>query len=381
MHFNSFTCLLVFSLHLWCESLTFAQGFIDEYKSKLPKSEQYKLMKAQTFNSKGSEFIAKAGYFTGSQISDSVFYHNNEQQIQVYFENRIKASYCFKTANGLLYNVLENYIKDFWKNFKDDKKPLVEVNKLENAIYDSLLKADRLREKAEQEMYIESKISLVAKAETIEKESLYILGKVLFTYMNWPEKPDRQWLYSSDTWAVNLKDTTQKATNIYVLLRISESNVDNFNEFLKKRYPDKVENYLINFQEIYDAVIDSLHNEWHKYLYSGKIAPDTLKSEPKSIKQIGNNLSNENNFVYKVQIAASRALINNLQLKNIYNGDEEITETYEDNWYKYTIGAFQTYREACLLRDRVKTKVKKAFVIAYINKKRIDSLENINFSE
>jgi hypothetical protein len=38
-------------------------------------------------------------------------------------------------------------------------------------------------------------------------------------------------------------------------------------------------------------------------------------------------------------------------LSEIYTGKERIAETFEDNWYKYTIGNFTTHNEARQLRD------------------------------
>lgn len=74
-------------------------------------------------------------------------------------------------------------------------------------------------------------------------------------------------------------------------------------------------------------------------------------------------------FLYKVQIAACRVALDAATLSGIYNGKERITETIEDNWYKYTIGNFTTHNEARQLRDALS--VPGAFVAAYLNGKRI----------
>lgn len=74
-------------------------------------------------------------------------------------------------------------------------------------------------------------------------------------------------------------------------------------------------------------------------------------------------------FLYKVQIAACRQELDAAALSGIYNGKERITETMEDNWYKYTIGNFTTHNEARQLRDAIS--IPDAFVAAYLNGKRI----------
>jgi hypothetical protein len=249
---------------------------------------------------------------------------------------------------------------------------------------------------AEKELYIDAKIPLVSKAEAIENVALFRLEKILFTYMNWPEKPNVSWLLSADNGIPNTvalneniqvksnisglgttgNGSIQKASNIYSLMHISESQIDTFNEFLQKKYPGKIEAYLIDFQGLYEDVIDSLHKEWHQYLYSGNIAPDTIKSNLNlnktpvaSDKLTLNNATVSPNFLFKVQIAASRVQMSQQVLKGIYSGNEEIVESFEDKWFKYTIGQFMSYNDARNCRDRIN--VKGAFVIAYLNGKRM----------
>jgi hypothetical protein len=349
----------------WHGNLLLAQDFSNVYKAKLQKPEQYKLLKAETFKDKGNAFVSKAGYFSQSQIADSVFSTNNEKLIEAYFENSIKASFCFKTANGLLYEVLDKNLKEFWA-LAGNKNNFQEVKKIERAAYDSLFKADRLREMAEKEIYVSSKIPLVTQAETIENDALCILEKVLFCYMNWPQQPNVEWLLSTDrsipkTLAANqniissgnvpTKDTTQKAANIYSLMRISENQIDTFNEFLHKKYPGQAEKYLIDFQGLYESVIDSLHIEWHKYLYSGKVAPDTIKPVIKTDTiQVNKNRVDTVSYIYlpfnkirsttnnklfhKETIGISGVRINTLKLPNDIRSKEKDISNYEQQCLK-----------------------------------------------
>jgi hypothetical protein len=74
-------------------------------------------------------------------------------------------------------------------------------------------------------------------------------------------------------------------------------------------------------------------------------------------------------FLYKVQIAACRVALDAATLSGIYNGNERITETIEDNWYKYTIGNYTIHNDARQMRDAMS--VPGAFVAAYLNGKRI----------
>lgn len=74
-------------------------------------------------------------------------------------------------------------------------------------------------------------------------------------------------------------------------------------------------------------------------------------------------------IIYKVQLAADRAPINQNVLKKLYYGDREIERINEDGWYKYSIGDFDTYEKADAFRKSLG--VKDAFVVAYRGAKRL----------
>lgn len=356
----------------------YSQDFFDELRLKLPKQDQSKILKANTYLVKGKSYLVKSKEFADSmQLNDKLSSaKTNDPEINFYYSGRINASYCFKTSNGILFGVLDKNIRLFWKNHPNEKQPLELILKLENASYDSLVLGDKFRAIAERKYLIKDKIPLVSQAETIEEKALFNLSKVLYLYLNWPLQPDLAWLYSDDnadpykpgqnkeirlssiildTVTVR-KDTLYKSASLYSLMHITENQIDMFNQFLKKTHPDKMESYLINFQKLPDTIIGSLHIEWRKYLNSEFAATNTLKTE---------------DFIYKVQIAASRIKMGYQERQKIYSGNELIIESFEDKWFKYTIGSFQNYNNARKFRDELKNKIKGAFVIAYYNGIRI----------
>ena len=82
-----------------------------------------------------------------------------------------------------------------------------------------------------------------------------------------------------------------------------------------------------------------------------------------------NEISDTRNVVYKVQIWASRAIPTSKELKRKYHGNMLVSHFYEDNWNKYTIGEFSSYRDAkeCLITSDVFD----AFIIAYLDNKKV----------
>ncbi|MBN2486863.1 MAG: hypothetical protein JXB34_12885 [Bacteroidales bacterium] len=82
---------------------------------------------------------------------------------------------------------------------------------------------------------------------------------------------------------------------------------------------------------------------------------------------------------FKVQIAAHTVRIDNKYIReNIYSGNIPVSETFEDNWYKYSIGEFDNFNDANHLLKQCR--VAKAFVVAYQGGKRLsikDALSQI----
>jgi hypothetical protein len=422
---------LILFLIFWSTNLSFSQDFTDKLKAKLPKTYQYKLLKAENSYKNGIYFLEKGGAMPDSlQLTDSTLNENGkevEKKVDTnYYIYRIKAAQCFINSNLLTFGILDKFISDFWKKFQGDKKPLELLIKIENAAYDSLYLADGMRAKAEKDQIIVQKIHLVSCAEYIEERALFRLKKVLYAYMNLPEMLNVAWLFSDDKTdpltpnteqeihlsAIQLdldtikKDTIHRATSLYNLMHVSENKIDSFNEFISTRYPTNAESYLIDFQLLDKNVVDSLKKKWQAYTQYSQFEIDTFqsnvfggsdtlpKNEPgsnlpdKGISKVpqhksaeAENASNneilqtivgdsiERGFLYRVQISACRRRIPAKELRRVYSGQEKIIESYEDHWYKYTIGTFKFYRDARGFKDIIH--VKGAFVIAYFNGKRI----------
>lgn len=235
--------------------------------------------------------------------------------------------------------------------------------------------------------------------------------------------------------------------SLYNMMEVKEEQVDKFNKFLEDSYPDKFENYVINFRELNYNDFDSIRSSWtryNQYQFSPEeiaslkksrkdtamfaavspdsskaeellaVEPDTGKKDTLEIQEVisektavtkkqpakknqkttgktppketvisavesadlpkTNTSEYAKGFIYRVQISACRIPVDEKSLKNIYGGNMKILELNEDNWYKYAIGEFNTYGEARHLRDAVK--IPGAFVIAYLNGKRIQILDS-----
>ena len=82
---------------------------------------------------------------------------------------------------------------------------------------------------------------------------------------------------------------------------------------------------------------------------------------------------------FKVQIAAHTMPLSQEYLNLIYKGEIPIDLIFEEGWYKYSIGVYQTFEEADAVR--IETDIKKAFVVAYSEGKKISNKEAIDLIE
>ncbi|PCH70677.1 MAG: hypothetical protein COC06_03965 [Bacteroidales bacterium] len=71
----------------------------------------------------------------------------------------------------------------------------------------------------------------------------------------------------------------------------------------------------------------------------------------------------EEDFIYRVQIAAARKEMHPKEIFNRYKGGDVIDHLFVENWHKYTIGEFLTFKDAAKYRDACG--VKDAFVVLF----------------
>lgn len=81
---------------------------------------------------------------------------------------------------------------------------------------------------------------------------------------------------------------------------------------------------------------------------------------------------------YKIQIAASKKEIKESELKKLYRGKSEVTSSYDGEWYRYTIGDYESLEDAIYFRDR--SGVERAFVVSFENDSRKKIITNYSLS-
>lgn len=83
--------------------------------------------------------------------------------------------------------------------------------------------------------------------------------------------------------------------------------------------------------------------------------------------------------IFKVQIAAHTVPLSEEYLNLIYKGEIPIDMIFEEEWYKYSIGRYRTLEEAEATRQLCN--IKKAFVVAYSEGKKINTQEAVQLVE
>jgi hypothetical protein len=115
--------------------------------------------------------------------------------------------------------------------------------------------------------------------------------------------------------------------------------------------------------------------------YNGKKAPEYLyrNVEPKVVRsETYQDLEpkTQGNKIWVVQIAADQKPLNMSEIRARYSGNEPIYHINEGVWHRYSVGIFDSFKEANKLR--MSCGVTDAFVAAYLNSKRINTWASIN---
>ncbi|RZT95463.1 WD40 repeat protein [Ancylomarina subtilis] len=81
---------------------------------------------------------------------------------------------------------------------------------------------------------------------------------------------------------------------------------------------------------------------------------------------------------YKIQIAASKIEMKDAELKKLYSGKEPIELSYDDEWYRYSIGNYERLEDAIYYKDRLG--LDKAFIVSFENDIRGKMISNYSLN-
>jgi hypothetical protein len=355
---------------LWSGTFLYSQDFRNDLKSKLKSWDQKILYNAEEYKAKAAAIrnYDASGALPGIPGSTSV-------DPETYYEGILEGANYVIFATEYESEVLHRNVLLYRNSYTGNPAVQDSLIILQNAAYDSLYLADEIREKVQKRLSRETQASMILQAERIEESALFSLSKVLFTYIHLPEEPVFAWLHSKDTLPPYIStdqpgpvqdepamSSAENNSSIYSKLNVEEKDVDGFNNFLEKKNPELLESILVEKKMPGNDQMNEIKEEWTAYNKAGK-----MEEQPKEPINL-NKQSEKASFVYKVQIVACREKLSPAYLKRVYHGPEPITESFEENWFKYTIGGYSTYREAKQLKYR--SQVKKAFVVSYLNGKR-----------
>jgi len=372
----------------------YSQQFTESLKALLTISEKNKLLEAEAIEFKGKSILQTVFSQDSNEPKPSA---NSKPGVSAKIRE-LDAIVFFAFSNELKFKTFNSAITNFHSSYKGNPGDLDKLEKIENNIYDSIIWVNDFRRSSDREKTIIEKSPLLIKAGNIEARAILRMEKLLYIYLKLPETFDINWINTNDlsdpydknpgnvhaNSANNISRDTDyqaqlsKALKIYNILDISESQLEYFNEFLTSRFP--LPDNGIDFMKVAYSNIDSLKNLWEVFLYGGGKASDSTSVDLLSKISLSNRagaerhdlLSSHSNsaFKYKIQIFASKVKMSNQFLQNAYKGKEKLDENLENGWYKYTIGNYKSYKEAKTARDHLG--IETAFIVAYLNEKRIE---------
>lgn len=358
-------------------SVIISTGFTDIDLS-LEKEDQKKLEKALKLNQEAQGFLDKANaiYSTLAQYDKSD--ESNSKKIgkleKDAIELQLKALKLQEEANWLERSVYKKVIPLLKSDYSKNNIITVEFSLLEERIEELFLKAENFKYEAEKLGKDESytRFSKLSEAQKLEKESIlnqkelinYYLGKETIDFKN--QNAGSQ--YEKE---VVINDDLLRAYMNYVNSQDTLITVDVFRNLM----------YSGQFSA------SGFRDTWDNYIYADVVYADRTDSLEIDIiaeadAKIADTETDQHNeaekediltgAVYKVQIAANSSPLSQHHLKKIYDGNKKVQMVSEDDWYKYSIGDFNSYAEAEEFKRSLK--ITDAFVVAYTENKKVDLL-------
>ncbi len=358
-------------------SVIISTGFTD-IDLPLEKEDQKKLEKALKLNQEAQGFLDKANaiYSTLAQYDKSD--GSNSKKIgkleKDAIELQLKALELQGEANWLERSVYKKVIPLLKSDYSKNNKITVEFSLLEEKIEELFLKAENFKYEAEKLGKDESytKFSKLSEAQKLEKESI-LNQKELINYYLGKETIDlkNQNAGSQYEKEVVINDDLLRAYMNYVNSQDTLITVDVFRNLM----------YSGQFSA------SDFRDTWDNYIYADVVYADRTDSLEMDIiaeadAKIADTETDQHNetekediltgAVYKVQIAANSSPLSQHHLKKIYDGNKKVQMVSEDDWYKYSIGDFNSYAEAEEFKRSLK--ITDAFVVAYTDNKKVDLL-------
>jgi hypothetical protein len=342
-----------------------------ELKGRLNSWDQRILATADDYRAKGTDLRDPYTTLRSPELQEEVLSPSTDE----YYKRVLEASNFMLYATDYESELLHRNILYFRNKYQGENRILDSLILLELEAYDSLYHAETIRNKVKKRLPLETQVAMILEAEELEEKALLRLSKILYSFFSMPLEPDIVWLHSEDTLPpyppllplepivdLPVNNNLQMGTSIYASLQIPEQNIDQFNTFLEKNQPEIMEAILVGKNIPDKDQLDKIKKDWDNYNNQG--TQSGIK--PESIDL--NHKNSPAQFVYKVQISACRTKLTHPYLKKIYRGPEEIMESFENNWFKYTIGSYDSYAEAKKLKERCHTRG--AFIVSYLNGKR-----------
>jgi hypothetical protein len=346
------------------------QHYRTELKGRLNAWDQKIMATAEEYRAKGSALRVPCTPVQDPEQPDA----GSGQADNDCYKRVLEASNFMLYATDYESELLHRNILFYKNKYQGDGWILDSLVAMELEAYDSLYHAETVRNKIKKRLPLGTQAAMILEAEELENKAISRLSRILYSFLSMPLEPDIAWLHSEDTLPpyppllpldpiVDLpsNNNLQLGNSIYATLQIPEQKIDQFNAFLEKNQPEIMESILVGKDIPDKEQLDKIKKDWDSFNQQGQTA---VKTETIDL----NHMSSPAQFIYKVQIAACRTKLTQAFLKKVYRGPEEIMESFENNWFKYTIGSYGSYAEAKKLKDICKTRG--AFIVSYLNGKR-----------
>jgi len=284
----------------------------------------------------------------------------------------------------------------------NDKKSLTEIEKSQKERDDLVKTAEKDLIEADNQLKLSEKANSKEKKKAIKKMEKF-QNKAIKSYSKAGKLAEKNYQIEYNIYKRELDKLEKEATDDKKeSLSVFKSDASGFyRQFLSdlekakkaKENNDKIKYYRSSFQQISGALSVQIqafaeNYEWYKkddikttnndkeFEYeifkgdsSSKKVEEVVIIEEKKIE------NKQQNVTFRIQIAASKVPLSLQKLRQIYPKNVQINNEKDGEWYKYTVGEYDSYQAAW--DSKVKMNIQGTFVSAYKEGKRVKNIAEV----
>jgi hypothetical protein len=311
-------------------------------------------------------------------------------------QKQVQASGLYEKCNEIKFTVYRKYLDEFWKDHTGEESNYLNSKLLEEQASDNYFQAASYRIEAKKMEAGFAKVEKLTEAGNLELQAIQKQLTALGDYYKISATPAREVpaevVQPTVTGRVPAEKDNIPETTIPGQVELDTAMMGKYNRYISSGHFSDTSLSTGEIAGVTTFDADQLLQLWYDYMY-GKGALDagySLADEKDTLQMgaetgpaaqaaltdtsnaeigvitdenVGRMIPADEEVIFRVQLAANRSELSQRALSRMYYGNKAVEMINENGWYKYSVGDFDTYKEASEFRKS--TGLRDAFVVAY----------------